>query len=409
MEEIRKILAAVRLADERFNLIENGDKIAVGISGGKDSLLLAYALNLYTRFSRKHFTLIGITLNLGFPGFEGDYLKDYFQSRNIEYHIEDASTVYPILAIQQERMGINHLPCSICSRMKKAAMNKAAQKYGCNKVAFAHHADDAIETLFLNEINGGRVATFAPKMRLEREDITFIRPFILTFEKSIIKATKQLHLPVRPSSCPADKHTEREEIKQVLKGLYDKYSQCHTNFLTMITNALKFDLWFDELNYQTRKSGLVVKPVNSIEDKTAVLYIRMKVFVEEQNCPLDEEITPEENSANYFLLVYKGVNVGTIRYYIDNGYYHIGRFAILSAYRKMGLGRILFQWLEEYLYRNNGKITIAFNGQAYLKDFYESLGYTTDGKIVMDAGIKHYHFERTIDKLPASCFLPNEE
>jgi predicted GNAT family N-acyltransferase len=75
----------------------------------------------------------------------------------------------------------------------------------------------------------------------------------------------------------------------------------------------------------------------------------------------------------------------------------------------MGLGRILFQWLEEYLYRNNGKITIAFNGQAYLKDFYESLGYTTDGKIVMDAGIKHYHFERTIDKLPASCFLPNEE
>ncbi|HOC81202.1 MAG TPA: tRNA 2-thiocytidine biosynthesis TtcA family protein, partial [Bacilli bacterium] len=185
MRAIRKILACIRNADMRFSLINPGDKIVIGVSGGKDSLVLLYALHLYRKFAQCDFEIQPVMLDLGFPNFDASAIEKYVQSLGMELHIADAKTVYPIL--QKHTKEGHHLPCSICSRMKKAAINKVAKQLGYQKVAFAHHAEDAIETLFMNELYGGRIATFSPKMHLQNADIDFIRPLILCRESEIEK------------------------------------------------------------------------------------------------------------------------------------------------------------------------------------------------------------------------------
>ena len=396
MKEIRKILASIKRADETFNLINPGDKIVIGVSGGKDSLVLTYALSLYQKFAQKDFTIQPVILDLGFPGFDALKLQTWVTSIGLTLVVEPAKDVYPILQIQQEKSGMNHLPCSICSRMKKAAINKAAQHLGFNKVAFAHHADDAIETLFLNEIYGGRMATFAPKMHLERADITFIRPLILAEEASIIRCAKELELPVLPSPCPADKHTTREDIKDLLKQVYTTYPEAKPNFLGMLTNYEKADLWFDEISYPIEGTDLYVKPAVSAEDKTMVMYIRMKVFVEEQQIAIDDEIEKDEFSGHYFLLKQGNDIIGTIRYTGKGHHFHIGRFAILKPYRNLGYGKKLFRFLETYLQARHRPITIELHAQAYLKDYYASLGYTVVSDIFYEAGIPHYHMKKEL-------------
>ena len=185
MKAIRTLLACIRKADQTYNLINHGDKIIVGLSGGKDSLALLYSLNLYKKFSHTDFEIQPVTLDLGFPNFDRKPLDEFCESLGLKLIVRDSKEVFEILKIQQEKQGLKHLPCSICSRMKKAAINKATNELGFNKVAFAHHADDAIETLLMNQIYGSRIATFSPKMHLENANIDFIRPFLLVHEKDI--------------------------------------------------------------------------------------------------------------------------------------------------------------------------------------------------------------------------------
>ena len=214
MSEIKKILACIRTADKRFNLINKKDRIAIGISGGKDSMLLFYALHLYSKFSFVDFKIVPIIIDLGFDNFNPKPIQDFIESFGYKLEVYEAKDVYKILLLNQKDK--SHLPCSICSKMKKAIIDKAAKKFNCNKVAFAHHADDAIETLFLNEIKGGKIATFSPKMFLTKDEITFIRPLILVFENDISKTVKALNIPILESTCPANKKTDREEIKILL-------------------------------------------------------------------------------------------------------------------------------------------------------------------------------------------------
>ena len=167
MYYLRRILGCIKRADEEYGLIENGDRIAVGVSGGKDSVLLLYALNAYKRMveKEKSFEIIGLHINLGFPNMDVNILKDYFANLNIPFEVENTD-IAKILELNRGNNG--RLPCSICSRMKKAVIIKFAKEHNCNKVSFAHHADDAIETLLMNAIYGGRIATFSPKMYLDR-------------------------------------------------------------------------------------------------------------------------------------------------------------------------------------------------------------------------------------------------
>lgn len=162
----------------------------------------------------------------------------FCQDKNIEFYSYD-SDVYEILKLNLRKNGM--LECSICSKMKKATVIKAAIKHNCNKVAFAHHCDDAIETLFLNMIYGGRIATFEPKMYMSKNGITFIRPLIYAREKKLTQHVKE-QLPLVVSTCPNDKYTKREDIKNLIKSINKQFPESYKNFKLMLTNTDKLSI-----------------------------------------------------------------------------------------------------------------------------------------------------------------------
>lgn len=243
----RKLLAQIRKADSMFNLIEDKDKIAVGLSGGKDSSLLLYLLYLY-RFLyentyHKTFEIIGIHIDLNFGEDNFKPLLDWFNQYPIEIHCEE-SKIADILKLNLHN---DKIDCSLCSTIKKGAVINEAKKYGCNKVAFAHHGDDAIETLFLNMIYGGRIATFDPKMFLDNSQVTFIRPLCLSFESDIKKACNKLNIPIIKSGCPNDGFTKRQEIKELLHSIYHTYPQAKENFMYSLYNKEKLNLYLNKI------------------------------------------------------------------------------------------------------------------------------------------------------------------
>ena len=389
MKAIRTVLACIRKADQMYNLINHGDKILIGLSGGKDSVALTYALSLYQKFSHTDFVIQPVILDLGFPGFDPTSMRDFCESLGLKLLVVDNTEVYKILQIQQKDK--EHLPCSICSRMKKASMNKIANELGFNKVSFAHHADDAIETYMMNTLFGGRVASFSSKMHLERANITFIRPLIHVRESDIIKLVKEEKLPVLASGCPANMHTRREDMKNLLKDIYKRWPIAKDNLLTMLSNYEKEDIWGKEIYYQVNQNGLTLKPVTTPMDMMNVLNIRNIVFVIGQNCPYDIEVVPkEEKEAKHFLILYKDEPVGTIRYrQTGDREFKLERFAVLEQYRGHGYGKEAFLYLVNKLEEDYNPCTIYFNAQYQLLDYYRKLGFKEVGETFYEANIKH--------------------
>ena len=396
MKAIRTVLACIRKADQEYNLINHGDKILIGLSGGKDSVVLTYALSLYQKFSHTDFLIQPVMLDLGFPNFNPYEMNKFCESLGLKLMVVDNTEVYRILQIQQKDK--EHLPCSICSRMKKASMNKIANELGFNKVSFAHHADDAIETYMMNTLFGGRIASFAPKMHLERADITFIRPLINVRESDIIKLVKEENLPVLASTCPANMHTRREDMKNLLKEIYHAYPVAKDNLLTMLSNYEKEDVWGKEIYHQINQNGLTLKPVIAPMDMMHVLDIRNRVFVIGQNCPYDVEVVPkEEKEAKHFLIYFKEEPVGTIRYrQTGEREFKLERFAILEQYRGKGYGKEAFLYLVNKLGEDYNPCTIWFNAQYQLLDYYKKLGFDEEGDTFYEANIKHIKMVKKI-------------
>ena len=388
MKAIRTLLACIRKADNTYNLINHGDKIVVGLSGGKDSIVLTYCLTLYQKFSHTNFTIQPVTLDLGFPGFNPRPLIEFCESLGLKLIVSDNRDVYKILQIQQKDK--DHLPCSICSRMKKAAINKVANEIGFNKVAFAHHADDAIETFLMNEIYGARLATFAPKMHLERANITFIRPLALTRENDISRLIREENLPVLDSHCPADKTTTREDIKQMLKDIYKNYPEARENYLTMFQNYEHFDVWYDKIEYQVSQDGLLVKPVNTAMEMAKALDIRTRVFIQGQGVKYEDEVVLEQEQESKAFTIYLNEKcIGTYRYRLVNGEYKIERFGILEEYRNKGHGQKAFEFLLDYIASRYNPCTITLNSQVQVVEFYKKFGFEIEGEEFVEAGIKH--------------------
>lgn len=253
----KRLLAALRKADYDYGLIQEGDRILVGLSGGKDSLALLDLLAVYRKFPGKNFSLSAIHLDFGFPAVDFSPVEEFVHSLGIDYIPYEAKEVYGILKDNRNpKTGL--LPCSICSRMRKAIVNKAANRLGFSKVAFAHHMDDAIETLFLNMAYGARVATFEPKMFLENAKIEFIRPLIYARESQIVRYVKARKLPIAKNSCGNDKKTQREFMKAFLSRLYDEVPDARNNFANMLSNYDSFQLFFDRFG---------AHPVNGLEIK----------------------------------------------------------------------------------------------------------------------------------------------
>lgn len=243
---MKKILAQVRKADQMFHLVDDKDRIAIGLSGGKDSSLLLYTMYLY-RFLyentyHKSFDIVGIHLDLNFGEDDFTPLKEWFAQYPIELHV-DSTKIADILKLNLHKERID---CSLCSTLKKGAVIRKAKELGCNKVAFAHHADDAVETLLMNMIYGGRIATFDPKMYLDNSQTTFIRPFCLSFESEIAKTVRQLEIPIIKSGCPNDGFTKRQDIKELLHSIYHEYPQAKENFLLSLYNKEKVNLYFKD-------------------------------------------------------------------------------------------------------------------------------------------------------------------
>ena len=253
---MKKLIKKIAEADRDFALIEENDVIAVGISGGKDSSLLLIALELYRRKSRKNFKLVGIHINLGFG--EGDMtaLKAIFDSYQLEVHF-----IQRLEKILEKNIIKDAVQCSLCSKLKKGAVIQEAKVHHCNKVAFAHHADDAIETLFLNAMYGSRLATFDPKMWMSEQEVFFIRPFVYVKEEEIIFHTQELDIPKVKSGCPVDGLTKRQTIKDILNGIYQEIPDAHDNFIRMLSNQKQLHLWKRLLDSDTEQK------YNHIEQK----------------------------------------------------------------------------------------------------------------------------------------------
>lgn len=214
MKELKRILSYTRRAVDDYSMIEDGDKIAVGVSAGKDSLALLYALAEMRRFYPKKFELIAITVDMGFPDMSLEPVREFCERIDVEFHIAKTQIYQIIFEERREKS-----PCSLCAKMRRGVLYNTAKELGCNKVALGHHFDDAIETFMLNLFFEGRIGCFSPVTYLSRKDITMIRPLLYASEKSVRQLADAASLPVVKSKCPADGNTEREEMKKLLREL----------------------------------------------------------------------------------------------------------------------------------------------------------------------------------------------
>ena len=212
--QLQRLLSFTRKAVDEYAMIQEGDHIAVGISGGKDSLTLLYALHGLKRFYPKQFELSAVTVDLGFEKFDLTPIKELCRELEVPYHIVDSEIYHILFDVRKEAN-----PCSLCAKMRKGALNEAVKKMGCNKVAYAHHKDDIIETMLLSLIFEGRFHSFSPKTYLDRMDLTVIRPFLFVTEADIVGFKNKYQLPVCKNPCPMDGYTKRQYIKDLIKEL----------------------------------------------------------------------------------------------------------------------------------------------------------------------------------------------
>ena len=249
--ELHTILGDIRKADQDYHLIDDGDRIAVGVSGGKDSMVLLTALHMYSKFADRNFEVVGIHIKLGFPNMDFSEVVAFCRQQGITFYQYD-SQVYEILKRNPDKEG--NIKCSLCSKFKKATVIDAAKKLNCTKVAFGHHSDDAVETLLMNAIHGGKLATFLPKMYRSRTDTPFIRPLVYSYESDILSALERNQIPFVKSTCPNDGYTERQAMKDMLQEFYRSYPMAQKNFIRMLYNEDQVELWHREGDHRAEKA-----------------------------------------------------------------------------------------------------------------------------------------------------------
>ena len=230
--KLQQLLSYTRKAVDDYQMIDDGDHIAVGISGGKDSLTLLYALHGLKRFYPKKFNLSAITVNLGYEKFDTAPLRALCEELEVPYTVVDTEIAHILF---EERKESN--PCSLCAKMRKGALNDAVKEMGCNKVAYAHHKDDIIETMLLSLIFEGRFHSFSPKTYLDRMDLTVIRPMMYVDEMDVIGFQHKYNLPVAKSRCPIDGFTKREYAKELVKQLNLEHPGARNRMFTAIVNG----------------------------------------------------------------------------------------------------------------------------------------------------------------------------
>ena len=212
--KLQRLLSLTRQALDTYDMIDPGDKIAVGLSGGKDSLALLYAMKHLQKFYPKSFDLCAVTVDLGFGNFDLQAAKIFCQELSVPYTVVPTEISQIVFESRQESN-----PCALCAKMRKGALNKAAKDLGCNKIAYAHHRDDVIDTMMLSLISEGLFHPFSPKTYFDRMDLFVIRPFLYVSEADIIGFKNRYQLPVCKNPCPVDGKTKREFVKNLIKSI----------------------------------------------------------------------------------------------------------------------------------------------------------------------------------------------
>lgn len=232
---MQKILSLMRQAVQVYNMIDNKDVIAVGVSGGKDSLVLLTAMHTFKSFCPKKFDIKAITIDSGFENTDFTHVKKMCKELDIEYIIEKTDIKEIVFDRKKEKS-----PCSLCSKMRRAALCTAAKNAGCNKIALGHNRDDAIETFIMNTINNGNAMCFEPVTMYEDIDLMLIRPLVYAPEYIITKCAKEHNLPVVNKFCPADGNTKREETKRFISDIRLINKNASKNIFTAIKKLPEF-------------------------------------------------------------------------------------------------------------------------------------------------------------------------
>ncbi len=229
---MQKILGQMRKAIEEFNMIEEGDKIAVALSGGKDSTTLLLALKSLQRFYPKKFDLIAIAVNPGFEFFNTDLLYNLCNKIGVELVIADSFIKEIVFDIRKEKN-----PCSLCANLRRGILNTTAIEHSCNKIALGHNEDDVLETFLMNVLYTGNISTFAPKSYMDRSKMTLIRPLIYVSEKQTNSFIKNNNITIMPKACPMDGVSKREDMKKLLYSLSKQIPHVKANIYGAIKRS----------------------------------------------------------------------------------------------------------------------------------------------------------------------------
>ncbi len=230
--ELQRLYSYARKAIDEYSMINDGDKIAIGISGGKDSTTLLYALAGLRRFYPKKFEIVALTVHLGINEMDFSPIVELCKELDVEYHIVKTEIYETIFNIRKESN-----PCSLCAKMRKGAFNEKALELGCNKIAYAHHMDDLVDTLYMSLIFEGRIHTFSPVSYLDKTGLTLIRPLMFVPESEVIGFKNKYNVPVIKNLCPADGYTKRQYVKDMLSELNKENTGIKERAFTAILNA----------------------------------------------------------------------------------------------------------------------------------------------------------------------------
>ena len=235
---MKKVLGGIRRACDEFGLIEENDVIAVGVSGGKDSVALFYALSAYRHYSSVPFTFFGVCVDLGNPGFDISPVQAMADEMGVPLYVVKTDIAEIVFDVRKEKS-----PCSLCAKMRKGALMEEAKNHGATKVALGHHRDDLLETFLMSFVYEGRLFALKPKTYMSRIDLTQIRPMIYLDEKVIKGAVNKYHLPVVPSGCRVDGETKRKEANELVKSILKNNPKAKEAMITAITKKDSYDLW----------------------------------------------------------------------------------------------------------------------------------------------------------------------
>lgn len=235
---MKQVLGCIRRADERFGMIKDGDRICVGVSGGKDSLLLMYGLKLYQQFCKKDYEVCGVLLDLGLIEQDFSPVAKFAEEIGVPFYILKTDIGDVVFNVRKEKR-----PCAMCAKMRRGALNDKANALGCNLVALGHNREDVIETFFLSLLYESRLNTFGPVTYLSKSEVTVIRPMVFLPEKNALSVAKRLELPICKPNCPVAGLTRREDMKKLIKHFLEYVPDPEQRIMNAIAHTDKYGMW----------------------------------------------------------------------------------------------------------------------------------------------------------------------